>query len=461
MWIRMEVLQSLKEISKTLNEGSDVTTMLNTVLSKLLSVMNLSSGWIFLIDDQGRHTLAASFNVPPALAKEGCSPLKNGGCWCKSKYIKKELKHAVNMIECQRIEQAIQQKSGDTEQITHHATIPILAGDKPLGILNVASPNKVHYELAELDLLETIGYQIGTAINRVQLFENEFNRVQELHQLNTFLQRLHSLTAETSPKQLEEELRQAFHFQEITLHMYEQEMPELILNQNECSDLIKTELIHHLYLYKEKQRLLQLANDLTRREEREQLARDLHDSVNQLLFTIQLRLKGLSLRINDAAVQEELTTLGSVVHEALKELKLIIQCRHASEENNRLHETIMQYGKLIGLQVYIDGEVEINVPDDMQTDVYRLLQEAINNTKKHTTVERIHIRVDHHHEGWILTIKDDGCGFDQQHQRHKTLGLESIFIRAEKLGGKATLHTGLGSGTTWEVFLPAKRREKL
>lgn len=64
----MDILRALKEMSKTLNEGTDVTSMLTPVLTKILQVTGLSSGWIFLIDQKGNHTLVAESNVPEALA---------------------------------------------------------------------------------------------------------------------------------------------------------------------------------------------------------------------------------------------------------------------------------------------------------------------------------------------------------------------------------------------------------
>ncbi|TSB47645.1 GAF domain-containing sensor histidine kinase [Alkalicoccobacillus porphyridii] len=452
----MDVLLSLKEISKTLNEGRNVPAMLQTALSKLLAITDLTSGWIFLIDKNGRHSLAANHNVPPALAREGCSPLKDGGCWCKNKFMKKELNQAVNVIECQRIEKAIEQNWGDTLQITHHATIPILAGEQPIGILNVAKPGKLHFDSQELNLLETIGYQIGTAINRVQLYEQEHNRVQELNQLSVFLQELHTLTTDASDDQLVEEIKKSFSFKDVSLQYLDSHIPMLTFgNRNECSSELHTQLTSHIYLFKERQRLLRLADELTRGEERQQLARDLHDSVNQLLFTLQLRLKGLSFRVDQIEVKKELTNLGVVVQEALKELKTIIQCRRAIDDVPSLSESIKQYANLIGLRVKLVEGHQVIFTKEEQEHLYRLIQEAMNNTKKHAHRDEISITIQHNKIAKVILIEDTGVGFDlDKNARLATLGITSIRARAGKLGGHARLTSSTGDGTKWEVTIP-------
>ncbi|MDQ0207628.1 GAF domain-containing sensor histidine kinase [Alkalicoccobacillus murimartini] len=455
----MDILRALKEISKTLNEGTDVASMLTPVLTKLLHITGFSSSWIFLVDEKGRHTLAAKAGVPPALSREDCGPLKKGGCWCKSQFMKGELSNAVNMLECQRLERAVEQDWGDTNHITHHATIPILAGDKPLGILNVASPGKLHFQDDELHLLETIGYQIGTAINRVQLYERESRRAFEFSQLSGFLQRLHTISAQSSNQELIQEMKSAFQFDEAELETAFAKKPIVrVQGQTIISEEMMTQLMDHLHLFKERQRLLELEDTLTRREERQQLANDLHDSVNQLLFSLQLRLKGMSLRLTDEKTKNELSHLTDIVKEALKELKEVIQVRRNDGDDRSLSTSIRRYGDLVGIEVHLTVSGRMTFSESQQEEVYRIVQEAINNTKKYAGTSAIHISFQTVNQHRQLIIADDGIGFDEQASIYPgSLGLKSIRSRVHKLQGKAVLLAKKGEGTRWEITFPLER----
>ena len=75
----------LKEIAEFINEETEIETMLSGALRKFLQGTNFETGWIFFIADNGKQQLIVSENLPEALAQNGCSQLKNGGCWCVSK----------------------------------------------------------------------------------------------------------------------------------------------------------------------------------------------------------------------------------------------------------------------------------------------------------------------------------------------------------------------------------------
>ena len=160
---RNEEIAILKEIAELLNEGTDSKTVLAGVLKKLLSITGLQTGWIFLIDENGGHQLAAKEALPEALGYNDNQRMCRGDCWCVNRYNNGRLNKAVNIIECQRIENVILENAGDTAGLTHHATVPLRAGNERFGILNVGSPYKTHFQKDELALLESVAFQIGTA----------------------------------------------------------------------------------------------------------------------------------------------------------------------------------------------------------------------------------------------------------------------------------------------------------
>ncbi|MFK3937399.1 GAF domain-containing sensor histidine kinase [Alkalihalobacillus sp. NPDC078783] len=457
----MDILRALKEMSKTLNEGTDVTSMLTPVLTKILQVTSLSSGWIFLIDQKGSHTLVAEANLPEALTCADGRLLKKGGCWCKRQFLNGELTSAVNMLECQRLELAVDQKLGDTKDLTHHATIPIHAGEQPIGILNVASPGKIHFKEDELNLLETIGYQIGTAIKRVQLYEQEATRAEEYSQLSSFLQRLHTLSYKSSDQMLIDEFIHAFQLNQEDVNFSSPINRLSFLHSEQLSLELRAHLQEHLCLFKERQRLLELEERLTQQHEREKLAHDLHDSVNQLLFSLQLRLKGLSMRYTEPSLKEELRSLADIVQEALKELKEVIQVRRSDGEELDLSKQMIRYGQLVGVRVELLNDQKIAFSKEEQKEVYRIVQEAINNTKKHAGTEEVQISLHKNNQQRKVMIMDAGRGFDDERDLPvHTIGLKGIKLRAEKVKGVATLTTKKGIGTTWEIIFPGGSGEQ-
>lgn len=366
----MSHLHTLKQISQTLNAENDLKRMLDNVLRTLLAELDFSSGWIFLIDQMGNHTLYAASGIPPGLSRKNCAPLKDGGCWCKNQFLHGTLERAVNMIECQRLERAIERGWGDTNGITHHATVPIYAGEEPLGILNVAHPQKHHYAQDELELLELIALQIGTAIKRVELVA------------------------------------------------FEAEQAEL--------------------------------------NERQRLSQDLHDSVNQLLFSVNMTLQGMAIRTKDGEMKEKMTDVSKLVSAALGELRAIIRGHSGEELEAGLAQAVEQYSRLIGISVCLLLPTEIDWPAKTELATYRIIQEALNNCKKHAGVKEATISLTKAQGEWLLTISDQGEGFETNHVSRRQ-GLDSIRKRAKELGGQALLLAAPGSGTTWEIRFPDKR----
>ena len=93
-------------------------------------------------------------------------------------------------MECKRLEDSVIHEWGDTHDITHHATVPLQAGDERFGLLNVAAPHKIHFEQRELDLLGSVALQIGTAIKRIKLTQSQ-QEVKLIEERNRLAKDLH------------------------------------------------------------------------------------------------------------------------------------------------------------------------------------------------------------------------------------------------------------------------------
>jgi len=172
---RIAELKTLVHISSTLNEALDLNSALQSSLEQLVRLMGLSTGWIFMQDQaapsgpaQLIHT--ADFQLPPALAAEHAARLKPPGCACQTLFEKGKLKKAVNIVECSRIADALEQ-NGDVGGLRIHASVPIRARDRVIGILNIAGPAVHHFTDEDLQLMTAVGNQIGLAAERALLFE--------------------------------------------------------------------------------------------------------------------------------------------------------------------------------------------------------------------------------------------------------------------------------------------------
>lgn len=359
----------LKEIAELLNEGTELNRVLAEVLQKLLHITGLETGWIFLIDGQGEYQLAAKTHLPPALSMNEYAPMCDGGCWCVDRYNDGRLNKATNIFECKRLEDAINNRTGETNGLTHHATVPLRAGDEKFGVLNVGSPNKTHFKPEELALLEAIAFQIGTAIKRIRLAQQE----QEL-----------ALAAE-----------------------------------------------------------------------RNRLARDLHDSVSQLLFSLSLTASAGTAIAESTEVKETFTYIQDLAQNAQGEMRALIwQLRPKGLENGIIC-ALAGYAEMLGVPLETKVSGVSSLPGKVEEVLWRIGQESLANCKKHSQAERVWLTLDTMSGMVEMTIKDDGCGFKYDPERElPSLGLKSMQTRASSLGGKLEIQSQPGEGTVIIVRIP-------
>ncbi|GAA3741498.1 hypothetical protein GCM10022225_26190 [Plantactinospora mayteni] len=196
--------------------------------------------------------------------------------------------------------------------------------------------------------------------------------------------------------------------------------------------------------------LLAASRDEARREERQRLARDLHDSVVQRVFSMRMQSTALRARINQRApesagdlgpIADELITLSRT---ALADLRdLIFELRPAELVDAGLLEVLRMHVRSteartgmrirIGLPESLEG-----VPTEAQEDLYRIVQEALNNVVKHARAETAWVRLrvtGPAGEGLELDVRDDGCGDGRRGNHTLGLGLVSMKERAQRWGG--------------------------
>lgn len=186
-------------------------------------------------------------------------------------------------------------------------------------------------------------------------------------------------------------------------------------------------------------------------EERNRLARDLHDSVNQLLFSITLLSKGLQARTQDESLKEPLEDIQNLSNEALKEMgKLIWQLRPEGLEQG-LMAAIKKYGELIQVDVEIELQGILDLPKRVEECLWRIAQEALNNVKKHSGSDHVKILFSVQ-DRVTMVIQDFGQGFNPKNTSNtSSFGLKTMRERIEQAGGSLILESSVGNGTTITV----------
>jgi serine phosphatase RsbU (regulator of sigma subunit) len=166
-----EDLTTLNQIVETLNRAVDVRGALDSALARLVELMGLETGWIFVKGpaaqdggEDGGYVLAAHHNLPPALDSD---EVWRGGCKCQRLCGQGRLTEAYNEVRCSRLGGA----GGDRRGLVVHASVPLRSGDRILGILNVAGPDWASFSPRALALLTNVGNQMGIALERAQLFD--------------------------------------------------------------------------------------------------------------------------------------------------------------------------------------------------------------------------------------------------------------------------------------------------
>ena len=197
---RNHELSVLNAIARELNGSVNLGEALGYTLSRVAELLGLKTGWIWLIDEASSEPyLAAVQNLPPALADEPGRMDGSGYCYCLDTYKKGDLEGAanVNVLTCSRLDGLVDGSGG----LRYHASIPLYAGARKLGVMNVASPGWRSLSPEDLQLLYTVGDLLSIAVERARLADRsaeigaveERNRIsRELH--DTLAQ---SLTATT------------------------------------------------------------------------------------------------------------------------------------------------------------------------------------------------------------------------------------------------------------------------
>ncbi|HET7472728.1 MAG TPA: GAF domain-containing protein [Candidatus Limnocylindrales bacterium] len=209
------------------------------------------------------------------------------------------------------------------------------------------------------------------------------------------------------------------------------------------------------------------AGELASSQERAHLARELHDSVTQALFSMTLVTRTIELQMerDPEAAREKLGSLRDLQREALAEMRaLIFELRPGNLETDgllpalRTHTAALQ-GR-IGLPIVVTSELTDRLPLEVEEVLYRIAQEALHNVVKHAAARQVQVSLDRRAGDVVLRIRDDGKGFDQTAVPEGHLGITGMRARADKIGASYVVTSRAGEGTTVEVVVPPAAIER-
>jgi two-component system NarL family sensor kinase len=364
---------TLKVIAETLNNGVSLRQTLESTLPLVIELLQLHTGWLFLQDERLEFGLVTSHELPPALAYPG--PPWEDECECQRLARAGSLRGGAQVVECSRLRSA----TGDRQGLAYHASIPLIKGERMLGIMNVATSDWALFTPQDIEILTAIGHQVATAIERTQLADQ--------------------------------------------------------------------------------------ATRVALVEERNRLAREVHDTLAQELTGIALQLEAADALLDSAPDRARARIRQALerTRESLAEARRsVLDLRAGPLERQALPAALDELGRRFAEETGIAVTSALasptpRLPAGAETALYRIAQEALVNVRRHAqaTAVRIELRVAGAH-AW-LTIADNGRGFDAAPGAgtpERGFGLLGMQERAHLLGGNMQIRSASGAGTHVEVNIP-------
>lgn len=210
-------------------------------------------------------------------------------------------------------------------------------------------------------------------------------------------------------------------------------------------------------------RLYERSRELTVIEERNRLARELHDAVAQTLFSVRLTAEAAAALVTRDPVRAEaqIRRLAELSAAAIAELRSVIfELRPAELADDGLVVTLRKHVEVLRrahtVDVTFDVDEERLLDPEVETSLFRIAQEALNNALLHAQPQRVAVQLRFQPPGAVLEVRDDGSGFDVPEARRasRRLGLTSMEERAEAVGGVLVVESAPGVGTTVRVEVP-------
>ncbi|MFI6643476.1 GAF domain-containing sensor histidine kinase [Streptomyces sp. NPDC050504] len=224
-----------------------------------------------------------------------------------------------------------------------------------------------------------------------------------------------------------------------------------------------TILAQHAAIALTNARLYERSRELTIAEERSRLAHELHDAVSQKLFSLRLTAQAAAALVDrdPARAKGELQQVAALAAEAADELRAaVVELRPAGLEEdglvNTLRTQIQVMDRAHGARVTFESAGIRGLSAAQEEALLRVAQESLHNALRHSGAARVSVTLTRCDARTVLCVTDDGKGFDPGAVRRagRHLGLVSMRDRAAGVGGRLTVESAPGEGTTIEMEVP-------
>jgi two-component system NarL family sensor kinase len=354
--------------------ATDVERALEAALREIVHALDLAAGWIWLTDPETeRFYLAAAHDLPPYLRE----PVQMTGdpCWCMESFVDGDFDSKnVDIIACSRLRRGARE---ETLGLQSHASVVLRFGARRLGIMNVCPLESRRLSDADLRLLSVTGAQLGLAVERGRLAE--------------------------------EEARAA------------------------------------------------------RSGERTRLAREIHDTLAQDLTAIALQLESALRDVpRDSPAVPRIATALEVARNAMAQARAsVLSLRADPLEGRPLATALAALARRItsetGVRVTLHERGETALPYEVEGELFRIASEALANARRHADPSRVEIELAGDEGAVVLTVRDDGAGFDPAARDADRYGLRGMEERARLAGGRLRIVSQPSGGTLVEAVVPRAR----
>jgi two-component system sensor histidine kinase UhpB len=220
---------------------------------------------------------------------------------------------------------------------------------------------------------------------------------------------------------------------------------------------------------RETRRQLQLRMVSVQEEERHRIARELHDQMGQSLAALMLKLKSLTMEKLEPAAVGRIKEVHDLANELARDVHhLALDLRPTALNDLGLHTALTNYVEewaerwKVGIDLHTRGLESERLPAHIETTIYRIVQEALNNVLRHANSSQVSIVVEQRAGRVSAIVEDNGCGFDAEAMmnapmKDRRLGLLGIQERIALVAGTFDIESSAGLGTTLYVHIPVSQ----
>ncbi|WP_223700789.1 sensor histidine kinase [Sutcliffiella deserti] len=246
------------------------------------------------------------------------------------------------------------------------------------------------------------------------------------------------------------------------------ELGRLTEDINQLANKIQNQVRSLQKLAEEKNQLALRAHNAATIEERQRLARELHDSVSQQLFAVSI-MSSATIRMFDLYPEEakkQMNDIAMIAAQAQGEMRaLLLHLRPVSLTNDTLcvgiHKLLEELEERTPINFQHSINEIISLSNATEDHLFRIIQEALSNILRHADASVVKIDMHQKDDKYVyIFISDNGKGFEVNQHKQSSYGISNMRERCEEIGGQFTVRSKTGEGTHIEIYIPIREEEK-